>query len=118
MPSIKIYIFSKVIHEIFFFVATCFGTGVYFAVNADYSFQGTFSPPDENGYKYIYISLVLTGEYTKGNHNMTVPPAKNPNQNIAILYESLVDNELSPTIFVVVKDNQAYPQYLVVCKML
>ena len=90
---------------------------MYFAVNADYSFQERFSPPDENGYKYIYISLVLTGEYTKGSQDMIVPPPKNPNQNNAILYDSLVNNENSPTIFVVVKDNQAYPQYLVVCKM-
>ena len=102
----------------FFFVATCFGKGVYFAVNADYSFQETYSPRDKNGYKYIYISLVLTGEYTKGSSEMMVPPPKNPNQNNAILYNSLVDNVRSPTIFVAVKDNQAYPQYLVVCKML
>ena len=86
-------------------------------MNADYSFQERFSPPDENGYKHIYICLVLTGEYTKGTSDMIVPPPKNPNQNNAILYDSLVDNENSPTIFVAINDNQAYPQYLVVCKM-
>ena len=87
-------------------------------MHADYSFQERFSPQDKNGHKHIYISLVLTGEYTKGTSEMIVPPPKNPNQNNAILYDSLVNNESSPTIFVAVKDSQAYPQYLVVCKRL
>lgn len=90
---------------------------MYFAVDADYCSQHCYSPVDEQGYKYIYICLVLTGEYTKGNPEMIVPPAKNPNENKAILYNSLVDNEQCPRIFVAVKDNQVYPRYLVICKM-
>ena len=96
-------------------VATCFGQGTYFAVNSSYSFRDTYSPADELGYKYIYICKVLTGEYTVGDANMKVPPPKNPSKNLA-LYDSLVDNEHTPTIFVAVNDYQAYPQYLVVCK--
>ena len=71
----------------------------------------------KDGYKYIYIifSLVLTGEYTKGASDMQVPPPKS-SSNKAILYDSLVDNVFSPKIFVAVKDIQAYPQYLVLCK--
>ena len=91
------------------------GTGTYFAVNANYSFRNTYSPPDKDGYKYIYISLVLTGEYTKGDKDMKKPPPKNPS-NEAIVYDSLVDNVHNPTMFVAVRDFQAYPQYLVVCK--
>ena len=90
---------------------------MYFAVDADYSSQECYSPQDESGYKYIYISLVLTGEFTKGDPAMIVPPPKNPDQNKSILYESLVDDERCPRLFVAVKDNQAYPQYLVICKM-
>ena len=98
-------------------LATCFGKGVYFAVNAKYSSQEKFSKKDGNGHKYIYNCLVLTGEYTKGEEIMTVPPPKNPAKNQAILYDSLVDNMSNPTIFVAAKDEQAYPQYLIVFKM-
>jgi len=94
-----------------------YGKGVYFAVNAGYSAQDKYSPKDENGYKYIYNCLVLTGEYTKGHDSMTVPPAKNPTVNASILFDSLVDNTTDPNIFVAVKDGQAYPQYLIVFKM-
>ena len=45
-------------------------------------------------------------EYTKGEEDMIAPPAKNPDN---ILHHSVVDNEPSPGIFVVVKDYQAYP---------
>ena len=102
---------------IFFFLAAVYGKGVYFAVSANYSSHDIYSPKDENGYKYIYISLVLTGEYTEGKADMQVPPPKNPSQNKGILYDSLVNSKEFPQIFVAVKDNQAYPQYLVVCKM-
>ena len=108
---------SKLFMKYLFFLGTVYGQGVYFAVDANYSSHDTYSPKDENDYKYIYISLVLTGEYTEGRAGMKVPPPKNPSQNTAILYDSLVDSKEFPQIFVAVKDNQAYPQYLVVCKM-
>ncbi|XP_065919137.1 prominin-1-A-like isoform X2 [Dysidea avara] len=97
--------------------ATRFGKGVYFAVKAQYSSKKTYSPEDENGYKYIYSCLVLTGEYTKGDDSMTVPPPKNPTKNPHILFDSLVDNMSNPEIFVAAKDEQAYPNYLIVFKM-
>jgi len=59
---------------------------------------------------------VLTGEYTKGKEDMITPPAKNPDQSNSILYHSVVDDEHSPGMFVVFKDYQAYPQYLVKCR--
>ena len=94
-----------------------YGKGVYFTVNAGYSAQDTYSPKDKDGYKHIYNCLVLTGEYTTGHANMTVPPAKNPTLNASILFDSLVDDMSNPNIFVTVKDGQAYPQYLIVFKM-
>ena len=100
-----------------FYLATRFGKGVYFAVKAQYSSKKTYSPEDENGYKYIYSCLVLTGEYTKGDDSMTVPPPKNPTKNPHILFDSLVDNMSNPEIFVAAKDEQAYPNYLIVFKM-
>jgi len=94
-----------------------YGKGVYFAVNAKYSSQDKYSPKDKDGYKYIYNCLVLTGEYTVGYASMTVPPPKNPRVNPSILYDSLVNDENDPAIFVAVKDGQAYPQYLIIFKM-
>jgi len=67
--------------------------------------------------KHIYNCLVLTGEYTTGRADMTAPPVKNPEVNPSILYNSLVNDENNPSIFVAVKDAQAYPQYLIVFKM-
>ena len=97
-------------------IAALYGKGVYLAVNADYSSNEQYSQADENGYKYVYSCLALPGEYTKGNEDMIVPPAKNPKQNKAILFDSLVDNVKDPRIFVMVKDNQVYPQYLITFK--
>ena len=108
---------SSLLFTILFLIAAIYGKGVYFADSANYSSHDAYSPKDENGYKYIYISLVLTGEYTEGKADMQVPPPKDPSKNNAILYDSLVNSKKFPQIFVAVKDNQAYPQYLVVCKM-
>ena len=93
------------------FTATRFGKGVYFARNAD----DKYSVPDAVGNKYIYLSLVLTGKYTKGEKDLKVPPPKDPAKP-AELYDSVVDNVDDPTIFVVFHDSQAYPQYLITFK--
>ena len=93
--------------------ATAFGKGVYFAVNASYSSSPAYSPPDANGYKYIYLARVLTGEFTIGNSSMIVPPAKNPSVNPNVLFDSLVDSSLNPTMYIIFQDAQAYPEYLI-----
>ena len=62
--------------------------------------------------RHMYFARVLTGQYTQGDRSMLVPPAKSPtNQNV--LYDSVVDNVGSPSIFVVFYDAQAYPEYLI-----
>ena len=43
---------------------------------------------------------------------MIVPPPKNPSKP-EILYDSVVNNQSSPSIFVVFFDNQCYPEYLI-----
>ena len=83
---------------------------MYFATNFSYSAHAQYSPPDANGTKYVYQSLVLTGQFVKGAQSMIVPPQKPPSTS---RYDSVVDNETSPAIFVVFYDTQAYPQYLV-----
>ena len=89
-------------------VGVAIGNGVYFAVSASYS-AGGYSAPDSRGHKHIYLSRVLTGEFTTGKHGMVAPPAKSAD----ILYDSVADNPSSPGVFVVFHDAAAYPEYLI-----
>ncbi|XP_023557992.1 poly [ADP-ribose] polymerase 14 [Octodon degus] len=92
--------------------AVAYGKGTYFAVNANYSAQDTYSRPDAQGKKHMYYVRVLTGIYTTGNSTLIVPPSKNP-QNPTDLYDTVTDNTNNPSIFVVFYDYQAYPEYLI-----
>ncbi|KAH3785053.1 hypothetical protein DPMN_163136 [Dreissena polymorpha] len=78
--------------------ATAYGQGVYFAVSATYSAQSTYSPPDSAGHKRMYRCLVLTGDCTRGDSSMRVPPPKNPTVP-HILYDSVSDNPGSPCMY-------------------
>ena len=102
--------------HLYFITATAYGAGVYFAVNASYSSSGTYSPPDANGDKHIFLGLVLTGEYTVGNSSLRVPPAKDPKKSDVILFDSVVDNLNKPNMFVIFYDAQCYPEYLITFK--
>ncbi|XP_038202663.1 protein mono-ADP-ribosyltransferase PARP14-like [Arvicola amphibius] len=92
--------------------ATYYGKGTYFAVNASYSADDTYSRPDANGKKYMYYVRVLTGNYTKGNASLIVPPPRDP-RNPTDLYDTVTDDDKNPSLFVVFYDNQAYPEYLI-----
>ncbi|XP_037859335.2 protein mono-ADP-ribosyltransferase PARP14 isoform X1 [Chlorocebus sabaeus] len=92
--------------------AVAYGKGTYFAVNANYSANDTYSRPDANGRKHMYYVRVLTGIYTHGNQSLIVPPSKNP-QNPTDLYDTVTDNVQHPNLFVVFYDYQAYPEYLI-----
>ncbi|GAB1300238.1 Protein mono-ADP-ribosyltransferase PARP14 [Apodemus speciosus] len=96
--------------------ATAYGKGTYFAVNAAYSANDTYSKPDPSGRKHMYYVRVLTGKYTVGNHSLIVPPSKDP-QNATDLFDTVTDNAISPSIFVVFYDNQAYPEYLITFRL-
>ena len=98
------------------FTAKVYGVGTYFARDASYSAQPLYSKPDSNGYKYIYLARVLIGEYTVGTGKMMVPPAKDPQKDINVHFDSLVDNTSDPTIFVVGPDAHSYPEYLIIFK--
>ena len=90
--------------------------GTYFARDASYSANSTYSKPDSHGRKHMYYARVLVGEYTVGNSSMTVPPPKNPQLDPHTLFDSLVDNSQNPSIFVVGPDAQSYPEYLIIFK--
>lgn len=96
----------------FLFTAVAYGKGTYFAVNANYSSNDTYSRPDAQGKKHMYYVRVLTGIYTAGNASLIVPPPKNP-QIPTDLYDTVTDNVRTPNLFVVFYDYQAYPEYLI-----
>ncbi|XP_035994549.1 protein mono-ADP-ribosyltransferase PARP15-like [Fundulus heteroclitus] len=93
--------------------ATCYGKGAYFAVNASYSSSDTYSRPNQNGEKFMYLCRVLTGDHALGQQNMIAPPSKGSGVD---LYDSVVDNMTTPSMFIVFHDTQAYPEYLITFK--
>ncbi|XP_062292615.1 uncharacterized protein parp10 [Scomber scombrus] len=95
--------------------ATVYGQGVYFAVNSALSVQDQYSPPNADGYKFIFVSKVLTGDYTKGCHSMKTAPLKETD-DIPLRYDSVTDDITKPTMFVTFNDTQAFPEYLITCQ--
>ncbi|XP_077991160.1 protein mono-ADP-ribosyltransferase PARP14-like isoform X2 [Glandiceps talaboti] len=93
--------------------ATVYGAGSYFAVNSSYSASTTYSPPDPTtGNRYVYQAKVLTGEFTRGQQGMLVPPSKS-GSDPTDCYDSVTDNVRNPSLFVVFNDAMAYPDYLI-----
>ncbi|XP_037548698.1 protein mono-ADP-ribosyltransferase PARP10 [Nematolebias whitei] len=95
--------------------ATVYGQGVYFAVNSALSVQDQYSPPNADGYKFIFVSKVLTGDFTKGTHSMKTAPLKETG-DIPLRYDSVTDDITSPAMFIIFNDTQAFPEYLVTCQ--
>jgi len=100
-------VLTAVAHNI---IATAYGQGVYFAVNFAYSAQETYSPPDQNGVKHVFLCRVLTGQSVVGEPDMKEPPQL---PGFKFRYDSTTDDLEYPEIFVTFKDTQAYPEYLV-----
>ena len=96
--------------------AKAFGVGTYFARDASYSARPTYSTPDGNGHRYMYLALVLVGEFTVGSSNMLVPPAKDAAKDPNTPFDSLVNDTSNPSIFVIGPDAQSYPEYLIIFK--
>ncbi|RVE66418.1 hypothetical protein OJAV_G00107150 [Oryzias javanicus] len=95
--------------------ATVYGQGVYFAVNSSLSVQDQYSPPNADQYKFIFVSKVLTGDFTKGCHSMKTAPLKESG-DIPLRYDSVTDDVHKPTMFVIFNDTQAFPEYLITCQ--
>ncbi|XP_026232456.1 poly(ADP-ribose) polymerase family member 14-related sequence 1 isoform X2 [Anabas testudineus] len=94
--------------------ATYYGNGTYFAVNASYSAHDTYSKPNTNGEKFMYLCQVLTGDFSLGQQGMIVPPEKSTGS--VQKYDSVVDNMSKPSMFVIFHDSQACPEYLITFK--
>ncbi|NXC14958.1 PAR14 polymerase, partial [Corythaeola cristata] len=92
--------------------AANFGNGTYFAVNASYSAHDTYSKPDVDGKKYMYLARVLVGEYSQGTKGSITPAIKNTSNSLD-QFDSSTDNVNQPSMFIVFNDVQAYPEYLI-----
>lgn len=88
---------------------TVYGEGAYFAKEAKYS--NNYTKSGESDKRYMFLAKVLVGSYTKGNSSLKRPPETGVGSK---LYDTCVDNESDPNIYVVFELNQCYPLYLVV----
>ncbi|KAK7882257.1 hypothetical protein WMY93_028431 [Mugilogobius chulae] len=84
---------------------TSYGKGSYFARDASYSNRYATG----NRGKAMFVALVLVGDYTKGQSQNVRPPSKGNNT----FYDSCVDRETDPSIFVIFEKQQIYPEYLI-----
>ncbi|XP_078361818.1 uncharacterized protein LOC144646153 [Oculina patagonica] len=92
--------------------ATRFGEGSYFAVNASYS-HAYATRNDVDLSQFMFMAKVLVGSYTKGQPSYRRPPQKDPSNPASDLYDSCVDNQSNPTIYVVFDTDQFYPEYII-----
>ena len=56
----------------------------------------------------MYVVKVIVGVYTKGMKDMVNLPEQSPN----VPFNCAVDNLDNPTVFVIFRDYQAYPEYI------
>ncbi|XP_069484823.1 protein mono-ADP-ribosyltransferase PARP12-like [Ambystoma mexicanum] len=84
-----------------------FGQGSYFSRDASYSQQ--YCQCSSN-LKSMFLARVLVGDFVKGHVSFRRPPTKpnNPKQT----YDSCVDSEQNPSVFVIFEKHQAYPDYV------
>ncbi|KAF6036956.1 hypothetical protein EB796_004740 [Bugula neritina] len=66
---------------------------------------------DVQGHMYMMQVRVVTGEYCVGNESMKYPPVKPSNP--AEEFDTTVNDEQNPTIFVTYHDAAAYPDYII-----
>lgn len=90
---------------------TRYGQGSYFAVDASYS--NDFSKTEGYKTRYMFLVKVLTGEFIRGEEDFRRPPLKDPRILAGDLYDSCVNDEILPKIFVIFDNEQCYPSYLI-----
>ena len=90
---------------------TKYGEGSYFASNAFYSHS--YATCGSDGFRFMFLARVLIGSFIKGEPKYRRPPSKDPSNPSSDLYDSCVDNERNPAIFVIFNSDQFYPEYVI-----
>lgn len=58
----------------------------------------------------MFVALVLVGDYTQGCGSYVRPPLKAKSKTF---YDSCVDRESDPSIYVIFDKQQIYPEYVI-----
>nr|XP_040018846.1 protein mono-ADP-ribosyltransferase PARP12 [Gasterosteus aculeatus aculeatus] len=87
---------------------TSYGKGSYFARDASRS--DCYVQVKSGQHRIMFVALVLVGEHAKGSSSFVRPP---PKGNGKTLYDSCVDSQSDPSIYVVFEKQQIYPEYLI-----
>lgn len=58
----------------------------------------------------MFVALVLVGDYTQGSSSYVRPP---PKANGKTFYDSCVNQESDPSIYVIFDKQQIYPEYVI-----
>lgn len=58
----------------------------------------------------MFVALVLVGDYTQGSSSYVRPPLKGKSKTF---YDSCVDSERNPSIYIIFEKQQIYPEYLI-----
>ncbi|CAL4075809.1 unnamed protein product, partial [Meganyctiphanes norvegica] len=85
-----------------------YGRGTYFSNSAAYSHN--YSHSDSSGSRFMMVARVLVGYTVKGDSSMTRPPT---NPTTGMLYDTTVDDEINPKIFVKYDKQEYYPEYII-----
>lgn len=90
---------------------TKYGKGSYFATKASYSHL--YAKSGSDGFQFMFLAKVLVGSFIKEEPEYRRPPNKDPSNPSSDLFDSCVDNERNPEIFVIFDSDQCYPEYVI-----
>ena len=77
------------------------------------SYSVDYAKNHTSGIKMMFLARVITGDYSKGHHSLLAPPDMTHSGDAVRKYDSVVDDEANPSMFIVFKDSSVYPSYLI-----
>ena len=93
------------------------GTGIYFAVNAQYSLSRFAFKNTNDGTKSIFYARVSLGDYIElpRNQSYKIPPEKQSTSGLFAVerYDSIKGNTGGSDIYILYENSRAYPDYLI-----
>ncbi|CAB1345987.1 unnamed protein product [Coregonus sp. 'balchen'] len=81
----------------------------YLSKDAKFSHSYT----SQSGVRSMFVCRVLVGNYMQGHSSYLRPPPPQTTEVHTISYDSCVDDIYNPSVFVVVRKHQVYPEYLI-----